>query len=283
MNADPPAATAQETTAQQLMAYTQNLPGLMRVTNQEILPNELAQLEASRRVSPGYAELQKQLMETYGIQLNDIANRIADTNTKAAASSDLSTLQQYGKPLAQASLDAAMVADPEYYASREALNKKFLELMTNGANLSGSELAQIERGNRAMDANTGNATSGSVSNTAANLATFGQAGTNKLNNAIQLVTAGLPALRSGIDTNLVTTGKQGTVTPNMLSPLGARQSAGEQSAAFGQQLLGETGQNARQTNTINANRRSGWDRTMGAVSGISGAFSNVFSPVKLFG
>jgi len=282
MSGDPPAPSAQETTDQALRAMTSNLPALMKAINLQMAPNELAQLEASRLVSPGYAALQQQLADTFGVSMNDTQNRIAATNAKADAARDLSTLNEYGVPLAQASLNAARVADPEYYKTREALGNRFLELLTAGPNLTGGEMAQIERGNRAMDANTGNTTSGSISNTAANLATFGEAGSNKLNNAIQLINAGLPGLKSGVDTNLVTTGKQGTVQ-NMLPTLGARQSAGEQSAAFGSQLLGEANQNARQTNSINANRRSGWDRTMGAVGGISGAMGNMFSPIKLFG
>lgn len=284
MSSDPPAASAQETTAQQLAALTQNLPGLMRAVNAQISPNELAQLEASKLTSPGYAALQDQLLKTFGISMNDTANTIADTNAAAGASRDLNVLKQYGTPLAAASLEAAKVADPEYYANREALGKQFLDLLGNGARLSGSEVAQIERGNRAMNADNGNLYNDSATNTAINLSTFGKAGSDKLMNALQLVTAGLPALKSGVDTNLVTTGKQSTIPNNsMLPTLGARQSAGEQAASFGQSLLSETGANARQTNQINANRRSGFDRTMGAVGGITSGFGNIFSPIKLFG
>lgn len=282
MGGDPPAQSANETTAQQMIAMKNHYPGLMAVINSQIMPNELAQLESSKITSPAYAELQDQIYKTFGISLNDTGNRIADTNAQASAKRDLDTLNTYGKDVAQASLDAARVADPEYYNTRAALGKQYADLLGNGANLSGGEIAQITRGANAMDLATGNSGINSATNTAAKLATFGKAASDKLNTAIQLVQTGLPALKSGVDTNLITTGKSAVPNSGDAKFMGATQGAGSQAVGLGNSFLQQTGENARQTNTINANRRSGLDRTLGAVSSITGSVGNLFSPIKIF-
>ena len=133
MKGDSYAPSTQESTAAQIQAMTQNLPALMQVTNAQFTPNELAQLEAARAVTPGYAKLQADTYDTEGRRLNEIGNEIARINQIASAQNDLATMQTAGLDLVKEQDKLARSLDPEYYNVREGLGGRLKELLASGA------------------------------------------------------------------------------------------------------------------------------------------------------
>lgn len=276
MGGDTPAPTVQETTGQMLQAYEKNLPGFMKSVNTQILPNELAQLASSQATSPAYAELQKQILDTTGRDLNRIGNEIQRENAVSAVGTDLAALNNGGMELVGKSVEAARLADPEYYATRAQLGTSLQDLLKSGEGLSPSGRAEVERALAQQGGANGTINSGSQIETVNNALSYGKAGQDRFNTILQNAIAALPTMKSGIDANLIATGKQSVVqNTGDAKFIGAKQGAGEQAMGFGSQVLGEVGQTARQANDINANRRTGWDRTLGAVGGVTGSIANL--------
>lgn len=276
MGGDSPAPTVQETTGQMLQAYEKNLPGFMKSVNTQILPNELAQLASSQATSPAYAALQAQILNTSGRDLNRIGNEIQRENQRYSVGTDLDTLNNGVMDLVSRSVDAAKLADPEYYKTRADLGSALQGLLATGEGLSGSGREEVARGLSRMNQSTGNANSNSQINTVDNAMAFGKAGQDRFNQILQNATAALPTLKSGMDANMIATGKQSLIqNTGDAKFIGAKQGAGEQAMGFGNNLLGQVGDTARQANQINANRRTGWDRTLGAVSSITGSIGNL--------
>lgn len=276
MGSDAPAPTVQETTGQMLQAYEKNLPGFMKSVNSQILPNELAQLASSQATSPAYAALQAQILDTAGRDLNRIGNEIQRDNTLYAIGTDRAAYDNGGMDLVGKAVEGAKIADPEYYKTREALGKSLTELLATGEGLSGSGREEVARGLSRMNQSTGNANSGSQINTVDNAMAFGKAGQDRFNQILQNATAALPTLKSGMDANMIATGKQSLIqNTGDAKFIGAKQGAGEQAMGFGNNLLGQVGDTARQANQINANRRTGFDRTLGAVSSLTGSLGNL--------
>lgn len=262
MSGDRPAPSTQESTAQMIEAYRQGLPGLMEVSNAQIRPNELAQLASQQATSPGYAKLQGDIYDTEGRRLNKIGNEIAGANQQATAQNDLNTINTVGKDLVGASLDAAKIADPEYYKNRELFGNSLATLLSAGGDLTGGELAALERGVNRSNASTGTSFIPSATTVASNAMAFGDASRNKLMQGLQLATGALPTLRSGMDTNLISTGKSSSNSGDNKF-LGTQVGAGQQVSGYGNNLLGNIGQIKQQENDINASRRSGFEKTLG--------------------
>lgn len=253
-----------------LQALTQNLPGLMQVVNSQVAPAAQAQLAADQSVSPGYANLQAQIYDTAGRAINNTGNQIQDANALAAANRDLTTLTTSGVPLMQAVNAAQQVADPEYYANRAKLGAGIGALLDAGASLTPGEMSQIERGNARTQTASGTLNSPSATAIAANALTYGKAGSDKFNNALQMATQALPALKSGFDAYQITTGKSGTPNTGDAKFMGAQTGTGSNTVnAQASGLLSQVGENQRNAQNINANRRTGWDQTLGALSGIT--------------
>lgn len=280
MGGDPHPTSTQESTAAVIDAYTKGLPGLMQAYNTQIGPNELAQLASSQATSPAYAKLQADIYGTTGKDLNRIGNEISDENALASTKRDLATYAGGGKDLIKQVSEAQAVADPEFYKNKMLLGQNLEKLLNTGGTLNEGELSQIERGLNRLGQYSGNANAPSASNVAANALTFGQAGANKFNTALQLATAALPALKSGIDANQVATGKQSIANTGDQKFIGATQGAGNQVAGQSTGLLGAATQSENNRANIEASRRSGWDRTLGAIQSATASFGNLASAFK---
>lgn len=250
---DPAAPSASETTAQMMQGYAQNLEPLLRVTNRNILPTEQAQLDAQRQLAPQQNQLELDIAKEFGPQF-----------ANARAASDLSVLQGPGRDLAREATAVAREADPEYYKGREiglkAMEQLFGSLDDPSGGLSGSERAEVERSMNRDNAARGNNNPTAIG-TIENAMKFGAAGDarkankqQRVANALGVASGFLPAAQSKVDTFQVVTGRpsqQPGVAP-----------VGQNTYQFGSQLLGQAGANAQQTNSINANRRSGLDKAL---------------------
>jgi hypothetical protein len=180
-----------------------------------------------------------------------------------SAQNDLAVSRAVGGDLLKQSVLNQQIADPEWYGTRALLGKNLGDMLNAGAGLTEGEMAQIERGVNRTNFNGGNTNNPSASIAARGAMTFGNAGTNKFLSGIQAATNALPALRSGMDANLIATGKTGTTNTGDSKFLGAKQSAGEGIQSYSNNLLNQAGENQRTAMNINANRRSGLEKNLG--------------------
>src|SRR6185369_4205300 len=175
---DPRPPSASDTAQATFEAATKYLPGLFDITNKAILPNEMATLEATKAVQPGYTQLASDILKGPGSQL------IGGV------------------------LDESKKIDTEFFAARAAGGDAMTRLLSSidlSGLLSGSEAAEMERNLNRVDTGTGN-TVGSAINTAKNINEYGTASTAKKEKQQQIGTEALgaaagflPASRVGID------------------------------------------------------------------------------------
>lgn len=276
MSSDPPAPTAQESTAAMLEAYRTGLPGLMATVNSQMLPNELAQLASAQAVSPAYSKLQADIYDTVGRQLNKTGTDIANQNQMNSAQNDLRVAQTVGGDLLKQSVENQRIADPEWYKNRALLGDSLSSMLGAGGNLTEGEMAQIERGNNRMNYNSGNSLGNSASIAARGAMQFGNASTNKFMQGLQMATQALPTLKSGMDANLIATGKLGTPNSGDSKFTGAKQSAGEGVQSYANNLLGQIGSVQNSAINANAQRRSGLDKSLGFATDMIGSVGSFF-------
>ena len=287
LGSDAPAPSTQESTAAMLQAYTQNLPDLVRVSSQNILPMEQAQMDAAKVINPQQNDLATALYAKYGPILNNIGSQIAGQNQQAAVSNDAAALQKANQTgLVNTALELQKTADPEYYAQRAALAHKQNEILSSmgGGQLTPTELEEITRGVNRSNIASGNANLGGQSALINNAMQFGQAGTarrNSLSNALATTAQSLNSFRSGFDPFQVATGRTAFAnTGNNLFSNQASQAFGGNTMALGQNLLNQAGENQRAAMNINANRRNDLDmfnQTFGSIMGGVGAAARGFT------
>ena len=276
MGSDAPAPSTAESTASMIEAYRTGLPGLMNTVNSQISGNELAQLKSAMETSPAYSKLQADIYDTVGRRLSQTGSDIAGQQQLSSAQNDLNTMRTTGRDLLNQSVDMARIADPEYYANRALLGGRLTEALNAGPNLSEGEMSQIERGINRSNAGSGNNNNASATNVAAGAATYGRAGVDKINNAIQMATNALPSLRSGLDANLISTGKISTPNAGDNKFIGARQGAGDQVSSYGNNLLGQIGDTQRTAMNIDSNRRTGLEKSLGFATNMLGSAGSFF-------
>jgi len=278
MGGDPQAPPPNESTAQMLRAYTENLPGLLKVTADNIGPYEQALVDAEKQASPQEAALQAELYSKYGPLLNDTANQITAANQQAQAQSDLNVIKGTGRDLVTQGLETQKVLDPEYYQTRTTTANRLGDLLQSinlNGQLSAGEQAQLQRG--ISQSNSSRGISNNPSQTAAlqDALTFGSAqhtreneAKNQLNSALQTANQALPALKSGQDAFQIATGRSSTGNAGDAKFTGVNTQAGQQATSMAGNLLGTTSQLTQQANDINANRRDSLDRVNQTLGGV---------------
>lgn len=267
MGGDPPAASASETTAQQLMAFTEFLPGLMQVLRPEQAESEQANVDVQRTVQPQLADLNLELLQKYGPEYNKVGADLARENQQLQAENDLSILQGTGRDVVSAATEAQRLADPEYYAAREATNKKYLDLIGtyDPTGLSPTEAANIERITNRSNTRSGTAGLGSPTSAIANAFAFDDKLQQKKQNLSNVLSQyqGLQAgNRSGVDAGSLTTGKPFVTAfnQNQFQPVQAFGARSAETSGTANNFLAQTGENARQSNDIESQRRDTLDR-----------------------
>lgn len=265
-----------ESTAAMLQAYIQNMPGLVKATGEQITPYGQYQLASQRELAPQYAQLQSDLYNTYGTELNRIGADILQQNALAQAQSDLAVSQGPGKELAQQQLELARITDPEFYAAREKAGTQVGNLLDsiNLSGLSGSERAEMERALAREQSSRGLAQAPSNIATLEAANQFGSALQQKrsaLGDALNVASQFMTGARSGVDSFQVATGRQSMPNPGNAQFQGVNQNAGQDVMSMGQGFMSEIGQNQRTAMDINSQRRDSLDR----VTGVLGSLPNV--------
>jgi hypothetical protein len=267
---DAPPSVEGESTDEMMRAWIQHLPSMLRTQSQvtrELAPQENADsLALARQFMPDFTQL--------GInQGRQQALGQADT--------DLSVLEGPGKDLASAALEAQRRADPEYYRTREQASNALAMLMSSldpaTGELSGGERAEIERSVNRDNSSAGIAAPTATS-TVDNAMRFGAGSELKkrgqqgaITGAITAATGAMPAMKSGIDTFQLTTGRPAVTNVGMGQFAGTHDLAAR-NAQTGAGLMGQIGSNMANAQQVNANRRDSLDRlsqVIGSIPSIS--------------
>lgn len=295
---DPAPQSGGESTDAMMAALIKNLPGLTRVTGENILPLEQAKLDASKIITPQENKLAADTYAEYGPLLNEIGNRISKANQLAAVGADAETLakaQETG--LVDKALNLQKQADPEFYKMREqvaARSGSLLDSMGDGS-LSPTELEEIARGINRTNVNAGVNDVGSPTAAVRNALQFGSAGAARKNNLAQVLasTAGaLQSTRSGFDPFQVATGRtafSGNTGENKFQANNT-QALGQSTLGLSNNLLSQAGENQRLSQNLNSQRRSSLDvfnqtfgNVMSGVGSVARGASSFYSPKSPYG
>jgi hypothetical protein len=276
---DASAPTSSESTQEMLKAYTAAMPGLMQAYQQNILPNEQAQLAASQAVSPGYNQLQSDLYKQYGPQLAQTGVDINKVNELGQIGTDTSALQaaQQSGGLLDQTRTAQDAADPEAAKYRALASQKVSDLLNsiNLNGLSGSERAEVERSNARDNVSRGTETPTATS-TVSNAMNFGSALQGKrtaLGNALTQSAQVAPGLSNGINAFTTTTGRSSSANTG-IPQFGGTTQTGSSTQSQGTNLLNQIGQFQNTKLNIDANRRDTMDRVgqgVGMVGSLAGS------------
>lgn len=265
-------------TAESVKAITDLLPYYSKAVAGQIIPEEQAKLEAARAVSPGYNQLQLDLLRQYGPQLSKAGSDIALQEANQSAERDRTVLAGSGQELINQLLATQKTIDPEFFSTRastaDSINRLLSSIDPSGA-LSGSERSEVERSLGQEGNRRGIANAPSNLATVENATRYGKAGADKalknqsmLSQAIAAATAFLPNSRVGFDPFKVATGKDSTNSGTnkfvgTVSPTGSQ--AGGQAAG----LLGANTQLQTTQMGINAQKKDWADYMNQVTSSIS--------------
>ncbi len=266
VNEDPKAPSLGSSGSRIANVFAQNLPTIANATNASILPNEQAIAGASTAVSPQYAALQTALYDVFGRDVNRIGSEIDAANRAARVGSDLNLLQGQGRDAVRAATDTAAIADPEFYAARQATGARLNDLLAPA--LSGGEVEEITRALNRTRAQEGSLSVPSAQSTVENAMTFGNALRDRMGSAVQTATAALPSLRSGMDTTSLATGAGAGPNTGESRFVGVQTGLGDQSQNTANNFLGGVTGIRGQQNQINADRRDWKDRLDQSVSSL---------------
>jgi len=271
-NSDPPAPTAQESTASTLSALQQNLPGLMQAYNAQVLPTSEAQLAASQATSPAYTQLLTNLYQQFAPQLAATGSQVDAQTRNATANTDASILSNQGSQISSTTDAIDRANNPEYYATRAATSNQLGNLL--GSFNLGSPNVEAERNINQENFRTGNAGTPSATNTVNNALQFGSEQNKRqaaLSSAIGTATNFLGASNNPVATNAATSTLSKPVSQSGTSQFNGITPASTQAYSSGQGLLSSIAGFQNQASQINANNRDTLDRvnqTMGAVGSL---------------
>ncbi len=281
MGGGPTYQDSQETTADMMKAWTQYMPELTRVTGENILPMELAQLQAQQQLAPQQAQLSYDLASQYLPQFTQLGVDQARQQALGQAESDVALMAGPGRELAANTLAIQQILDPEFYKSRgqagDALTKLFGSLDDPSTGLSGAEREETTRQLARDNASRGNldATQNSTVEAAMQMGSAGQARKSQkqaaIGQAVQAAAGAMPAFRTGVDALQLTTGRPST--PNVgLGQFGGVQQVGNNTMQLGSQLMQQTGTFAGNNQQNMATKKDTFDKVsqvMGSIPSVS--------------
>jgi hypothetical protein len=274
---------APESTNSILKAYADNLPALIQATSSQILPTEQAILAANQAVQPGYTQSQIDLLKQFGPDMQSIMDQLSAQSLMSQLGRETEAVQGPGKDLALATQEAAKLVDPEYYKTREVAAKSLQDLLGSydPTKLSGSEMANVERGLNRTNAGQIPTSTTAISNAMA----FDDRLQNKrtaLANALSIVPSNLAGMKSGQDVAYQATGRASSAPTQGSNLLGySSPNVGAMTQSLGQNLLNSATQMGQSRNQYASQAQSDYAKTykstldnvsqgMGMVSGFMG-------------
>ena len=287
-NGGSPAATTQESMAEVMKAYRENIIPMIQQQVQAARQYEPEMQKLREEISPKEQALNKRLYEEFGPEFARIGSQIARQNAQAQAETDLGIVSGTGRELVREAMRTQKEADPEAYRARELalanLEKLQGSLTDPNAGLSGAERAEIDRSMARENFARGTGATPTATSTVSNAMAFGQAGEARkaqrqsaIANAAQLAAGSVQPLSSRIDTFQLTTGRP-SVNQGEARTGGARE-VGQESNAMGMNLFGNASQMRQQENQINAQRKSALDQfsqVMGSLPSCCWTFAEAY-------
>lgn len=255
-----------------MASYVKYLPQYLQATGNATGPYEQSLVDARGSTDPQNLALNESLLKYFGPRLSAIGTQIQGQEAQGQAQNELNVVQGSGGDLARAGLNLNKEIDPEYYATRAAGAQKLQDLLgvQDPSRLTGSEMANVERGLNRTNNTNGVSNVPASSSAINNAMTFGSALDQKRNtllNTINAVPQNLAAMKSGTDAFQVATGRPSYGSnPGINQFSTGQQGFGTTAATMGQGLLGEVGSNVRQNNQLTANARDTLDRVTQTMS-----------------
>ena len=258
-----------------MQGYLKNLDEFVGKTTGNVLPTEQALLDARRQINPQQQQLDYDLASEFLPQFTELGLQQQRQQQEGTAANDATLLRGTGKDLVAANLEAQKIADPEYYKTRtgtaDQIARLFGSLDDPDGGLSPTEQAEIDRSIARTNVQRGIEAPTATSAVQAGME-FGKAGQDRkmqkqqaINAAVQTAGATMPALKSGVDVLQLTTGRPSQVNQG-LGRYGDNAAIGQTSMGLGQQLMGQVGDNARQTADINSKKRTAFDTVLGGFN-----------------
>lgn len=239
---------------------------------QEILPGLLNSIYRGMIVqAPAVTESDLSLLRSLGPQFAGAEGAMERAGREGEVATDLSLLRGGGRDITQETLNQMMLADPQFFALREALSGKYGDLLSgmDPNQLTGAELTNAERSlNRS---NIGEGTANTGSNTAALKGALQfddrlQKKRMNLNTVLSSLGGVMPSLRSGAFNYGTATGQIGRETGKDVFA-GALEGPKGIIGNLAQNAFGQGGAIAQNVAQIRANRIPQWQQTLGAIYG----------------
>jgi hypothetical protein len=287
-NGGSPAATTQESMAEVMKAYRENIIPMIQQQVQAARQYEPEMQKLREEISPKEQALNKRLYEEFGPEFARIGSQIARQNAQAQAETDLGIVSGTGRDLVREAMKTQKEADPEAYRARELALQNLEQLQGSltdpNAGLSGAERAEIDRSLARENFARGTGATPTATSTVSNAMAFGGAGEARkqqrqsaIANAAQLAAGAVQPLSSRIDTFQLTTGRP-SINQGEARTGGARE-VGQESNAMGMNLFGNASQMRQQENQINASRKSALDQfsqVMGSLPSCCWTFAEAY-------
>ncbi len=264
-----------------MKAWTQYMPELTRVTGQNILPMEQAQLAAQQQIAPQQAQLSYELANKYLPQFTQLGLDQSRQQAQGQAESDLALMSGTGRQLAAATLETQKQLDPEFFRSRQqsgdALTKLFGSLDDPTTGLGGAEREEVTRSLARDNQSRGNLdpTQQSTVEAAMSMGSAGQARKAQKQQAIAQAVGSaagaMPAFRTGIDALQLTTGRPASNNVG-IGQFGGVQQVGNNTMQLGNQLMQQTGTFAANNQNNVATKKDAYDKVsqvMGSIPSVS--------------
>jgi hypothetical protein len=287
-NGGSPAATTQESMAEVMKAYRENILPMIQQQVQAARQYEPEMQKLREEISPREQQLNADLYRQFGPQFAKTGSDIARQNAQAQAETDLGIVSGTGRDLVREAMRTQKEADPEAYRARELALQNLEQLQGSltdpNAGLSGAEQAEIDRSLARGNYARGTGATPTATSTVSNAMAFGQAGEARkaqrqsaIANAAQLATGAVQPLSSKIDTFQLTTGRP-SINQGEARTGNARE-VGQESNAMGMNLFGNASQMRQQENQINAQRKSALDQfsqVMGSLPSCCWTFAEAY-------
>jgi len=255
-----------EGTGESVRSMAKYLPKLLQATSENVGPYEQALVNARGNIDPQNLALDESLARYFMPRFSQIGSDIQRQEAMNTANTELGVLSGPGAAMVREGNALNREVDPEYYATRAVGAQKLTDLL-NGQDpnrLTGAEMANVERGLNRTNMTNGTLNVPASGSAIKNAMTFGSALDTKRNtllNTINAVPQNLAAMKSGFDAFQVATGRPSYgANPTTGQYATGRQGFGQNVSGMGMGLLGEAGQNVRQTQQLNAQKKDGFDK-----------------------
>jgi hypothetical protein len=269
MGGGPQYQNTQESTADQMQAYAQYFPELIRSIAGQTGVLERSQQALSQELAPQQAQLQLDMANQFMPGFTQVGLDQSRQQAMGTARNDADVLAGPGRDVITSLTEAQRLADPEYFRQREmslgALENLFGSLDDPNGGMGAMERAEIERTLARQNAASGNIAPTALGTVDAAMQ-FGAAGQQRkqqkqsaIAQAVATAAGAAPSMRSGVDAYQVTTGKPSSnAGVARFGDVNTEQGGATQN--FGSQFLQNTGQFASNNQNNLATKESGLDK-----------------------